>query len=129
MSAARAQIRGASEQVAVQLFITDTPQFDQNPKASTPHELVCFVLGGIINVAKPDGSIQGSGMKANDVNHIVIKVDKQFVVVEDEGQTLYIGPHDLAQDKARYVGVRFLCKSSDKPVEDVTVQSVKISKP
>ena len=38
-----------SENVAVQIFITDTPEFDKNPKASTPHELVCYVLKGMIS--------------------------------------------------------------------------------
>ncbi len=118
-----------TEQVVVQVFITDTPQFDQNPKASTPHELVTYVLGGGVNVAKPDGSIQGSGMRAKEVNHIQIKIDKQFVIIENEGQTLYSGPHGLSDTKARYPGIRFLSKSSDKPLEDVTVQSVRILKP
>src|SRR5688500_17609622 len=78
------QIR-ATEQVVVQIFITDTPTFDSNPKASTPHELVTYVLGGGVNVAKPDGSIQGSGMRAKELNHIQIKLDKQFVIIENEG--------------------------------------------
>jgi hypothetical protein len=122
------QIR-SSEQVVIQLFITDTPIFDDNPKASTPHELTCYILGGLINVAKPDGSIQGTGAKAKDLNHIRIKLDKQFVIIENEGQTLYSGPHDLSDTKARYPGLRFLTKSSDKPIEDVTVQSLRILKP
>jgi len=118
-----------SEQVLVQLFITDTPDFQKNPKATTPHELTCYVLGGSVNVAKPDGSIEGSGIKAKEINHIRIKLDKQFVIIESEGQTLYSGPHDLSPTQARYPGLRFLVKSSDKPVEDVTVQSVRILKP
>lgn len=118
-----------SENVAVQIFITDRPEFDQNPKASSPHELVCYLLNGTINIAKPDGSIQGSGSKAKETNHIQIKLDKQFVLIENEGQTLYSGAHDLAQDKARYAGVRFLVKPSEKPLEDVTVASVRILKP
>jgi hypothetical protein len=119
----------SSENVWVQIFITDTPEFDKNPKASSPHELVCYVLGGIINVAKPDGSLQGAGMKAKDTNHIQVKLDKQFVIVENDGILLYSGPHDLAQNKARYPGVRFLSKPSEKAIEDVTVQSMRILKP
>ncbi|HEV8378306.1 MAG TPA: hypothetical protein VGP99_05615 [Tepidisphaeraceae bacterium] len=119
----------ASENVAVQIFITDTPDFDKNPKASSPHELVCYVLNGTISIAKPDGSIQGTGAKAKDLNHIQIKLDKQYVLIENDGQTLYSGTHDLAPDKARYAGVRFLVKPSDKPLEDLTVPSVRILKP
>ena len=118
-----------SDNVAVQIFITDRPDFDQNPKASSPHELVCYILNGTISIAKPDGSIQGSGSKAKDTNHIQIKLDRQFVLIENDGQTLYSGPHDLAPDKARYPGVRFLVKPSDKPLEDLTVPSVRILKP
>lgn len=118
-----------SENVAVQIFITDQPEFDQNPKASSPHELVCYLLNGTINIAKPDGSIQGSGSKAKDTNHIQVKLDKQFVLIENDGKTLYSGAHDLSPDKARYAGVRFLVKPSDKPLEDVTVASVRILKP
>jgi hypothetical protein len=113
----------------VQIFITDTPDFDQNPKASSPRELVCYLLNGTINIAKPDGSIQGSGSKAKDLNHIRIKLDKQFVVIENDGQTLYSGKHDLSPEKARYAGVRFLVKPSEKPLEDVTVHSVRVLKP
>ena len=118
-----------TENVAVQIFITDTPDFDKNPKASTPHELVCYVLKGTINIAKPDGSSPGTGAKAKDLNHIQIKLDKQFVLIENDGQTLYSGTHDLSPDKARYAGVRFLAKPSDKPLEDLTVPSVRILKP
>jgi hypothetical protein len=118
-----------SENVLVQIFITDTPEFDKNPKASTPHELVCYVLKGTINIAKPDGSSPGTGVKAKDTNHIQIKLDKQFVLIEIDGQTLYSGTHDLSPDKARYAGVRFLVKPSDKPLEDLTVPSVRILKP
>ena len=118
-----------SENVAVQIFITDTPEFDKNPKASTPHELVCYVLKGMISIAKPDGSSPGTGVKAGDINHLQIKLDKQFVLIENEGQTLYSGTHDLSPDKARYAGVRFLVKPSDKPLEDLTVPSVRILKP
>jgi hypothetical protein len=118
-----------SDNVAVQIFITDTPEFDQNPKASTSHELVCYILKGAISIAKPDGSIKGIPAKAGDQNRIQIKLDKQSVLIENEGQTLYSGPHDLAPDKARYAGVRFLAKPSDKPLEDLTVPSVRILKP
>ena len=118
-----------SENVAVQIFITDAPDFDKNPTASSPHELVCYVLNGTIIIAKPDGSIQGTGTKAKDVNHIQIKLDKQFVLIENDGQTLYSGTHGLAPDKARYPGVRFLVKPSEKPLEDLTVHSVRILKP
>jgi hypothetical protein len=118
-----------SENVAVQIFITDAPDFDKNPKASSPHELVCYVLKGVIIVAKPDGSIVGSGTKAKDLNHIQIKLDKQFVLIENDGQKLFSGPHDLSPDKGRYAGVRFLSKPSEKPLEDLTVQSVRILKP
>jgi hypothetical protein len=118
-----------SENVAVQIFITDTPEFDKNPKAASPHELVCYVLNGIITIAKPDGSIQGTGVKAKDANRIQIKLDKQFVLIENDGQTLYTGTHDLSPQKARYAGVRFLVKPSDKPLEDLTVPAVRILKP
>jgi len=118
-----------SDNVAVQIFITDTPDFDTNPKASSPHELVCYLLNGTINIAKPDGSIQGSGTKSKDLNHIQIKLDKQYVLIENDGQTLYSGAHDLSPDKARYPGVRFLVKPSDKPLEDLTVPSIRILKP
>ena len=117
-----------SENVLVQIFITDQPDFDKNAKAASPHELVCYLLKGTINIAKPDGSIQGT-VKAKDTNHIQIKLDKQFVLIENEGQTLYSGPHDLSDSKARYAGLRFLVKPSDKPLEDVTVASVRILKP
>jgi hypothetical protein len=118
-----------SENVAVQIFITDVPDFDKNPKASSPHELVCYVLNGTIIIAKPDGSSPGTGAKAKDLNHIQIKLDKQFVLIENDGQTLYSGTHDLSLDKARYPGVRFLVKPSEKPLEDLTVPSVRILKP
>jgi len=115
--------------VMVQIFITDQPEFDQNPKAASPHEMVCYLLNGTIIIAKPDGSIKGNGSKASDTNHIQIKLDKQFVLIENDGKTLYSGTHDLSPDKARYAGVRFLVKPSDKPLEDVTVASVRILKP
>jgi len=118
-----------SENLAVQIFITDTPQFDQNPQASTPHEMVCYLQNGTISIARPDGSIPSIGVKAKDTNRIQIKLDRQFVLIENDGKTLYSGTHDLSPDKARYAGIRFLAKPSDKPMEDLTVPSVRILKP
>jgi hypothetical protein len=83
----------------------------------------------MISIAKPDGSSPGTTTKAKDQNRIQIKLDKQSVLIENEGQTLYSGTHDLSPDKARYAGVRFLAKPSDKPLEDLTVPSVRISNP
>ena len=66
---------------------------------------------------------------------VQIKMSKQFVIVEKDGQQLYAGPHGLSQEKPRFAGIRFLTKGAERPeraeraAEDLNVPSVRILKP
>lgn len=117
-----------SDQTVVQLFVSDDPISDQ--KAAAPlHEFVCFVKDGQFSVAKPDGSLEGRTAEAKELNHLAIKIDARFAIVELEGIQLYAGPHGLNAEKPRYVGLRFLTKGEPKPGEEITVQSIRILRP
>src|SRR5262249_46414436 len=118
------------EAAVVQVFVTDEPSFDKNKGANNAsHELVCYLDKGQLAVARPDGKIAGQAVAASEINHVQIKVNKQFVIVEKDRQQLYAGPHGLAQDKPRHVGIRFLTKGAERAAEELNVPSVRILKP
>jgi hypothetical protein len=50
--------------------------------------------------------------------------NSDYVVAECDGRQLYAGQHQLARNKPRYVGVRFLCGAGEQPA----VLSVRVSK-
>jgi hypothetical protein len=116
------------DQTVVQLFVSDETISDQKTESSL-HEFVCFVKDGQFSVAKPDGSLDGRTAEAKDLNHLAIKFDSRFAIVELDGVQLYAGPHGLNTEKPRYVGLRFLTKGEPKPGEEIIVQSIRILRP
>lgn len=126
---ATTRISRATDAVVLQLFVTSSPTFSPG-KSMTPHELVAYLVDGQLNVALPDGSIQGQPHKIalNQAVHITIKMDRQFVVVEADNAQIYAGPHHLAE-RPRWAGLRFLTRGGERAAEDVLVQSVRILKP
>ena len=123
------RVKGTGSDITTQLFITDTPMFDTSAAAATPREFAVYLRGGQWNVARGDLSVVGQTTRVSDVNQVVVKMDAQSAVVQVNGQTLYTGPHGLSVEKARYPGLRFLTRGTEKSPEDVVVSSVRILKP
>ncbi len=122
-----------SDNLLVALFVTDSADFDDNAESGNHHELVVWVQGGQVKVGLPDGSVPAAGDKPHDSKepttlHLIVRMDKQFAIVESEGKTLFSGKHQLSPDKLRRVGVRFKYSGGDK-TDAVAVQSVRIQKP
>src|SRR5262249_33893023 len=113
----------------VQVFVTNEPAFNGPGASKTSYELVCYLLNGQLNVATADGTLQGKGVRANKVNHGVVKVEKQQALIECDGQLLYAGPHGLPGEGPRYPGIRFLTKASDRPQGEVSVLAARVLKP
>jgi hypothetical protein len=115
--------------LAVQVFVTDQPDFERSARASTPHELVVYLSGGQWSAADASGKLSDRSVKARDVNHIVVKLDAEQALVEADGQVLFSGKHGLSKDRARYPGVRFLTRGPERGGDDVTVPMVRVLKP
>ena len=126
---ATVRVKGTGSDITTQIFITEAPVFDDNVQTSTPREFAVYLRGGQWGVARADLSLVGANAKVDDVNQIVIKMDATSAVVQVNGQTLYTGPHGLSSHKARYPGVRFLTRGSEKSPEDVVVSSIRVLKP
>ncbi len=132
------RVEHPSENLLVQLFVTDDPNFDeQTAQSASKHEVVVWLQGGDVKVGGlPNDAVVSQklidGQQPATV-HLSIKAGRQFLTAEasagnDAVKQLYSGKGELASDKPRYVGVRFKLKGSERP-ESVTVQSVTIQKP
>jgi hypothetical protein len=109
------QFQHVSDQVVPQLFVTDDPNFSSD-KATSPHELVWMVKGGLAQIWLPDGQLTTGGKKINDGDLVSVRivVGQRDTAVMCNGRILWSGPSQLADNKPRYVGVRLLCRKDEK---------------
>ena len=125
-----ASVEEPTDDVVLQLFVTDQPAFDRNAETTTAGEFAVNLRKNELVVVKPDGSIVGNPGKVRPRKtlHVVMKIDAKFVVVEDgAGAELYAGAHGLSTDKPRFPGLRFLVKGKD--TDQVIVQAFRVMKP
>ncbi|HEX2972606.1 MAG TPA: hypothetical protein VHP11_09750 [Tepidisphaeraceae bacterium] len=118
--------------VDLRVFVTEDPTFDQNREATSPREFAVDLINGQFSVFTPDGTSAPQTMKLDAERgsaYLLIKMDREFAVVEVDGKQLYAGAHGLSPAKSRWPAIRFLAKGSEQSLDDVTVQSVRILKP
>jgi hypothetical protein len=121
----------ASDDVVVQLFVTDNPKFD-GESATTPHELVWLLRGGSASVALPDGAIESApSARVRDGQRVEIRItaNKTDAAVEMNGRRLWSGPIRLDPSKPRTIGVRFLSQGKPEPKSLPVVESVRVFVP
>jgi hypothetical protein len=129
---AAVRISKASPQVDLRLFVAQDAWLDSTSAATSRGEFVADLLDGQVSVFRPDGTLAGQQAamgQGGDLVHLLIKMDRRNAIVEVDGRRLYAGPHGLAGDKPRWPGIRFLATGSEKSLEDVVVQSVRVLKP
>lgn len=122
----------ATNLVDLRVFVTEDPAFDQNRETTTPREFAIDLINGQLSVFTSDGTSAPQTLTVDASRgpvYLLIKMDREFAVVEADGKQLYAGPHGLSAIKARWPGIRFLAKGSEQSLDDVTVQSVRILKP
>jgi hypothetical protein len=130
-ASAQIHVERPTENLLVQLFVTDDPSFPKDPQAANPkHELVCWIQAGQVKVGLPDDSVRTiqDRIRDNARAQLRLRMDKQFVIVEGDGKEIYAGRHGLAEDRPRFVGLRFQAKAYER-TEAIAVQSVRILKP
>ena len=106
----------AGDAVIPQVFVAEG-EVDRD-KGTSPRELLWLLKGGQAQVLLANGRAPSAGEKIaggkfpQDVTvKIILNKDQALVSVGDA--RLYEGPHQLASDKPRYIGVRFLRKTGD----------------
>ncbi|HYE16966.1 MAG TPA: hypothetical protein VEA69_00855 [Tepidisphaeraceae bacterium] len=114
--------------VIPQVFVSDAPIDDA--KGTSSHELVWLLKGGQPQLVKPDMSVPATGPKLDKPGPFTVKIrfDKDTAIVETGAQRLYEGPHGLAPNSPKYVGVRFLRKVGDSSA-NLWLTGVKVLKP
>jgi hypothetical protein len=136
-----------SDQVIAQVFLTDEPNFSPD-RGISPHELTWTLqplappqrkgagFGSSARrqfepqVVMPDGTFAATGgniPRPRDTITIRLAFNGLFAVVESDGKQLYAGPHELAPDQPRYVGVRFLRRGDVRSRDLCGAQSVRVS--
>jgi hypothetical protein len=112
---------------SVQVFVSDSPDFSPG-RATSPREVVWLYRDGRVTV-DANGRSQGEGVNVampGEPLKVRISFERSVAVVESGGRRLYAGPHGLAPDKPRYVGVRFL-RAAGESGGSATVRSVYVS--
>jgi hypothetical protein len=120
-----------AEGMATQVFVTDEPQFSDD-KGTSPHELVCLLQDGQVSVVLPNGRVAGRGQTYHGRATVSVRiaVNRDGAVVSAGDQRLYAGANQLAANKPRYVGVRFLRRGEARPHSAPSIiQSVRLLKP
>jgi len=112
-----------------QIFVSDKPDFTDDT-ATSSHELVWMITGGNGRVATPDTQFVGSSEHVSDGQTVTVRilVGRQSAKVQQGSKTLWEGGSQLAATP-RYVGVRFLRRTTDKPDirrDGITVQSIRV---
>ena len=129
---AAVRIQRFTDEVWVQLVVTDDPTFDTNPQAiSRGHELVYWIQGSQLKAALPDGQVVvNEPLKTPDRLDLSVRMNQRTAVLKlgNRERPLYVGPHGLAQDQPRYFGIRFQLRGPDR-LDPLTVESVRLLKP
>lgn len=109
------QFQHVSDEVVPELFVTDDPNFSSD-KATSSHELVWMVKGGLAQIWLPNGELTTGGKKINDGDLVSVRivVGARDTVIMCDGRILWSGQSQLAADKPRFVGVRLLCRKDEK---------------
>ena len=122
-----------SDDVVVQVFVTDTATFDGD-SATTPHELVWNLRGAEASVVLPDGTIEsatGGASRVRDGQRLDVRITANLAdaAVEMNGRRLWSGPNQLGADKPRTLGVRFLTQGKIPGKETPVIEAVRVLVP
>jgi hypothetical protein len=126
---ATVRINRPTEEITAQLFITDTSDFSAD-RGTSSHELVWQCKGPTAQVFLPSGLSDGQVDQQKDARERAVRLvlNRDVAYVDMNGKRLWSGPHQLATDKPRYVGVRLIRTSGDK-TDAVIVTGLKVLKP
>ena len=122
----------AGQDVIVQAFVTDEPNFD-NASATSSHELVWLLRDGQASVVLPDGRVAGEAAKLRDNQQrleVRLMLDRTRALIDAADQRVFDGPHGLDPSKPRYLGVRLLAKGAAPEEEEApaVIESIRIQK-
>lgn len=123
------QVSRPTQNIDVRLFVSEDDKFDK-PEAVSAREFAVDLHDSSLNIFKPDLNLVGESPelhKKEQMLKLLIKIDRQFAVVELDGKVLYAGSHGLWTDGPRYPGLRFLTRSNQSAA--VSVPVLRIVKP
>lgn len=123
------RINRPTEDVTVQLFVTDKPDFSAD-RGSSSHELVWQHKGSTAQVFLPNGLSQGLVERQKDSRDKTVRIvfNRDVALIDMNGKRLWAGGHDLATDQPRYVGIRLIRTAGDK-ADAVVVTGLRLLKP
>jgi hypothetical protein len=121
--------RGSDDLIA-QVFVSDDGRFSGD-RATTPHELVWLVRQGEASVALPDGTIVSQGTKVPPGRSVEVRIaiNRTQASVEMNGKRLWSGASQLAVDRPRVIGIRFLARGKAAQKDAPVVESVRVLTP
>jgi hypothetical protein len=125
---------------SAQVFVSDSSEFSPD-RATSPREVVWIYRDGrvtvdangrsqgdAVNVGGGGSGGGGNGGGATGPASVTVRVafDRDVAIVEFGGRRLYAGPHGLAPDAPRYVGVRFI-RAAGEAGASAAIRTVNVS--
>lgn len=114
-----------------EILVSDEPITTANGAGG--HAVVWQFKAGEARVFLADGHAVPRGEKFLNLREIPVKLilNRDTVIVETAGQRLYAGPHLLAPEKPRYVGIRFRRRAGDATDkgDPLGITSITLQKP
>jgi hypothetical protein len=113
----------------VQVFVSDAPDFSQNPAGAREVVLTIRDEHAMLEVAGKSIALPGTiraTPKGSSTLKVSLRLDRNVMIADVGGRRIYAGPHGLPADKPRYAGVRFV--RAGETVESATVRSITISR-
>ncbi len=117
------------EDVTLQVFVTDRPDFS-NDRGSSSHELVWQMKGATAQVFLPTGLSDGQVERNKDTKDRTVRIvfNRDLAAIDVNGKRLWAGPNQLSKEQPRYVGVRFIRTGGEK-ADAVAVTGLRVLRP
>jgi hypothetical protein len=115
-------------EVIAQVFVTDQPEFSAD-RATSKHELVFSLQGEQAQVILPTGRVEATAAAPGGAaRRVRIAVGRSLASIDLADRRLWTGEHQLAHDKPRTLGVRFLGQPTGERSR-LAITSVRILRP
>jgi hypothetical protein len=126
--AATIKVPKPSDNLIVQVFITDESDFAGESATSSPRELACQVRGLDASVWLPGGmaATQETKVKAGQEIDISLRVNRMQGAIDVNGQRLWAGANQLDPSRPRRLGVRFVAQGAVSGADAPVVESIRV---
>jgi len=118
------------DNVAVQVFVTDEPNFTGD-SATSEHELVWTATNGAASIVLPGGRVDAQNLKIPQRTSVTLRltVNHGDSTIQLNSQPIWSGPNLLDPAKPRTLGIRFLGRKGLDERERPVIETARVLVP